>query len=363
MGMKRTSVRGVYDRDGVKIIDKLVDGIRIYENCGKVTIKFAEQVLNKKIAALLEGRYFPEKQNRSLTVRDALNIYWKEKLQYLGSAKNAKFLLSKIDDRLGILPVKCITIAHIEKYKRERLAERRQIRYKDTAGQWQTKPGALISPRTVQAEPDQLNLALNWMRRNRRIVSNPIAEYEKVDQEKPKKVMIDVGKPNGAEWHRLYNASCDDLKPLLVVLYETSMRPGEVFKMCWDWIDLFKRVIRIPTDVEKTRDGRNVPISGTLFELLRGIPQDNDLVFPSPVTHGARKGIKKAFDGAVARAGLSGRGITPVCLKRRTRLTIWDAVDPAAAMSAGDHRQSKNHYDHYVEITDDRLLRLAGERT
>lgn len=346
MGIKKTPVRGIYDRDGSKIIDKLVDGIRIYENCGVVTVKFAEQVLNKKIAALLEGRYFPEKQNRSLTVTDALNTYWKDKLQYLKSAGNAKFLLSKIDSALGVIPLKNLTVAHIEKYKRDRAAQK-------------TRYGTLIKPRTIQAELDQLNLALNWMRKNRYIVSNPIEGFEKVAQDRPKKIMIDTGRERGDEWQRLYNAACDDLKPLLVVLYETGMRPGEVFKMRWDWIDLFKRVIRIPADAEKTGDGRTIPISGALFELLRNIPQNSDLVFPSPVTGKPRTGIKKAFDSAVRRSGLAARGITPYAL-RRTRLTIWDALDPAAAMSAGDHTQSKTHYDHYVAINDDRLLRLVG---
>ena len=70
-----------------------------------------------------------------------------------------------------------------------------------------------------------------------------------------------------------------------------------------------------------------------------------------------RKSIKRAFDNAVERAGLP-EDVTPYAL-RRTRLTILDSKDPAAAMQAGDHTQAKTHYDHYVNISDDRLKRLV----
>ncbi len=344
--MRSTPIRGIYERNGAKIIDKVVDGVRVYENCGPVSLKFAEQVLSKKTAAVLEGRYFPEKQIRSLTVTAALNTYWSDKLQHLASAKNARYLLSRIDQMLGPIPLKNLTIAHVEKYKRDR------------AGQ-KTRYGTPIKPRTIQAELDQLNLALNWMRKNRYILANPIAGFEKVEQSRPKKIHLDEGREDGNEWQRLYNAAGDDLKPVIVTLYETGMRPSEVFQMRWGWIDFIRRVIRIPAEAEKTRDGRTVPVSEKLYALLCSLPQTGGLVFPSPAGEGRRGSIKKAFDGAVRRSGLTGRGITPYAL-RRTRLTIWDAKDPAAAMAAGDHTQSSTHYDHYVTITDDRLLRLVG---
>lgn len=353
--MIRTKTSGIYDRDGGKVLDKWFRGMRIYENLGAISQSYAENVLKTKEAAILEGRYFP-KNTSSLKVRDILNYYWGEYLQYLPSSKDAKYLLSAVDSKLGSCTFNNLKRSVIDGYKRKRSAEFKKIYTKKGV-----KFGKPISKRTVQAELNILNMALNRMADDGEIPFNPVKCFIKVEQDKPKKIVLDDGYENGPEWQAIYQNAQDDKKLIFLCLYYTGMRPKECFHFRYDWIEKITEefwMIKIPSEVEKTETERLIPVAPILRDSLK-LKWMSGLVFPSSVTGDVIKGIHKAFSGAVKRSGLSGKGYTPYVL-RRTRLTIWDEIDSDAAKCSGGHTLKGTHYKNYVRFTKQRLFKLVG---
>jgi integrase len=203
-----------------------------------------------------------------------------------------------------------------------------------------------------------LTFALNWLVKTRRISENPIRGFEKLPLPDPKKIMFDNGHADGPEWQTFFKHVSDSHKDLLLCLYETGCRPGEVFQMRWEWVNQFERSILIPAEVAKTGKARKVPMSAKLFQALSKRPGTNELVFPNPKTGKPYRSVRKAFRGALKRSGLEGKGLTVYSI-RRTRLSIWNQVDAIAAMQASGHSLNGSiHYKHYVNV-DDRVFGLV----
>jgi integrase len=228
--------RGIFRRGKSVFIDFVVHGTRIYENLGPVSVQAARAIMSKLATEAAEGRYGMRSANRSLTVRDVLNCYWEEHLRHLKSGKNARFLLSSLDNRIGGQLVSAL--------KKPDLVEYQRARARDL-----NRSGGRISPRTVQAEMQMFNLALNHAVDTERLQVNHLSRFCRVEIPEPKKVVLDEGFENGPQWQGLYNGATDHLKPILLTLYETGMRLGEVLAMRREWwveVDTGLWVIEIP---------------------------------------------------------------------------------------------------------------------
>jgi len=411
----RTSIRGLRFIDDRYLYDRVVSGQRIYHRFVDGTDeKTAEKWVAKKISEVVSGRYLPESVTRSLTVRDLLNAYWQEHLSIINTAytKNRRYHLDRIDAFFGGLtippippvygqvPEDVLSAAHVERYIRER-------------SQHKNNRGMNIAPSTIQDELDVLSQAIKFcMERSKslRIGYNPIKGYERPKQDDPSKIVLDEGAENGPEWKAIYSICSDSIKQLVLCLYETGMRPIEVFSMRRKWWKKYaadRWIIEIPNSrdfKEKTGKKRRVPVSLHLLEamlpLLRKMKL-NDLFFPSPATGGIRTNGWPAFSNAVEKVkdmasdasefeafpefhewaleeswnevaislawevrNFDGEGVTPYAL-RRTRLSIWDAIDEGASRYAGGHvgehyNSRDTHRKHYIRYPLSRLFRLVG---
>lgn len=108
---------------------------------------------------------------------------------------------------------------------------------------------------------------------------------------------------------RLLNAAKPLLKPLLLVLLTTGIRPIEAFALRWDYdgwdtekkakasiASIKKRVIFIPAALAKNHKDREVPLSNELVALLESLPRDGSgKVFPMD---SAPKSFRAAVEGA-----------------------------------------------------------------
>jgi integrase len=125
-------------------------------------------------------------------------------------------------------------------------------------------------------------------------------------------------------------------------------------------------LFRSPAEIDKTGSEHDVPVSRRLLGLFLSMglgtrrADAGDIVFPAQRRRsGVRGNIETAFRSALGRCGLDGRGISPYAL-RRTRITIWDAVDSNACRYAVGHVSREVHLRHYVRISHERLFRLVG---
>lgn len=102
------------------------------------------------------------------------------------------------------------------------------------------------------------------------------------------------------EEKRLFEASSERLRPVLVVALNTAMRLGEILGLRWSRIDLRSGTLR----VERTKSGKvlTLPMNSVLRKELMGLRKrksKEDAVFPF-------KSIRTAFENARERAELSG---------------------------------------------------------
>ena len=400
-----TGVKGLKRaRDGRFVLDRVIHGQRLFVRLPQGTDgKTAGKIAEKLIGEAISGRYIPESQKPcSLTVRELLYAYWEQHLinASRGYRETRKYHFDRIEAFFGNLIVpptpvsfghidaNVLTASHINRYIQKRTRDR-------------------INPTTIRDEIKVLSQAINFCMASSetvRISHDPIKGHLNPTEPKPSKIVLDEGDDNGPEWQAIYSQCSEKIKPLVLCLYETGMRPEEVFSMRREWWSECAEdrwVIEIPKEEEKTAKERRVPVSLRLLSTMKPILQSlgpTQLVFPSPSTGEIRKNGWAAFPNAVERVrkmsedasrfqcfeefeswasgvgwdsekvnlgwhlkGFKGEKYTPYAL-RRTRLSVWDGIDENASRYAGGHRLLRKdaHNDHYIRFPLSRLFRLVG---
>lgn len=368
MGLKRTKTeeRGIYRLNNSWEIDKVVQGERLRTKLpGNIPIDEVVKVLAKLTLDLVERQHFPELKGRSLKLTEILKFYWQEVIEprialheregrdrKARKLKDYRYTFRRVDTVFGALTVSELSKASVNQYTARRLSEK-------------TRHGKPVQGRSINVELSLLSTALNYAVETDRIPHNPIAKFKRAQEREPQVIRFDDGEADGLEWRRFLKAADPAHKDLFTFLYETGCRPGEAYLMQWSWIDLSRRVVHVPADICKTETARAVPISPGLYAVLQERrakqeifdPARSDaLVFPGPDGK-AIWSARKAFNSAVQRAGLGGKGLTLYAL-RRTRATAWNAVDPEAAAAVLGHDINIAR-KHYVKAGEARIMRLV----
>jgi len=104
---------------------------------------------------------------------------------------------------------------------------------------------------------------------------------------------------------RLLANSAEHLRPILVTALNTGMRLGEILNLKWENVVLKERIIVLRKT--KSKKQRIIPINQVLYdELLRLRLRSgkSSYVFVNPENRKPLKSVKKAFKGAIRRAGI-----------------------------------------------------------
>lgn len=113
------------------------------------------------------------------------------------------------------------------------------------------------------------------------------------------------------EFTCVFEAATDWLKPMLLLAYSTGMRRGEVIRLCWEQVNLKRGVIRLRSGDTKTDEGRVVPMTPVVCEVLAALPRGMGTtpLFLNPATGEpyTPAAISLAFQGRAARQGYSMR--------------------------------------------------------
>ena len=87
---------------------------------------------------------------------------------------------------------------------------------------------------------------------------------------------------------------------MIIVTLHTGLRRGNVLRLRWEYIDLSRNNIAIPSDVSKGKQIMNIAISKKLHEhLLTLEPKESGWVFINPKTYEPYYDIKKSFKKAL----------------------------------------------------------------
>ncbi len=109
---------------------------------------------------------------------------------------------------------------------------------------------------------------------------------------------------NPEERQRLFDASPEPLRHILVMALKTGMRKGEILSLKWQDVNLEHMTISVAHT--KSNKLRNVPIHPELARVLQVLPRISEYVFCS--SRGRKWGYNElartAFEKARKRAGL-----------------------------------------------------------
>ena len=133
---------------------------------------------------------------------------------------------------------------------------------------------------------------------NRQIERNPIEGIRRFKEEPRDRTLTPE------EYQRLLLNAPAHLNAMMQLAYLTAMRRGEIFGLRWDQVDFAGKVINLEASDTKTQEKREVPLSGTLVEILQRIPRT--LGSPYVFTFKGRpiKSVKTSFERACAKAGI-----------------------------------------------------------
>src|SRR5215813_605798 len=145
-----------------------------------------------------------------------------------------------------------------------------------------------------------------------------IAEEEGIVEKVPR---VRLYKPDNArervlteeEYQRLLAVSPVHLQRIIICAYETGMRSGEIQYLTWPKVDLKAGFIRLEGKDTKTGEGRAVPISSVLSEVLGDIRKETPEGKITPIDGQVftwkgkpmTEGWKTAFKTACRKASLT----------------------------------------------------------
>ena len=183
-----------------------------------------------------------------------------------------------------------ITQKEVDEYRNARLGE-------------QTRRKTQPAPATLDREIELLNRTLNYAVRCGKLPSNPIANVKLLRQPNVRRMVL-----REEQFSLLLEKASLELKPILVVAYDTGMRKEEVLGLKWPQLDLKAGRLSLAPQDTKTEEGREIYLTERAVEALRLVPRDlrSDYVFVNPRTGQRWKEIRDQFAKACKEAGVVG---------------------------------------------------------
>lgn len=144
-----------------------------------------------------------------------------------------------------------------------------------------------------------------------------------------------------------------ELFPVIVFAIDTTCRRGEVRKLEWRDVDLINRIITIRDETTKTGDGRKIPISARLLEILENLKhknaEPNDKVFDVG-------DFKKSYGKVLEMAGIESFTFHDLRHVAITRL-LEKGFPHAIVMKISGHKQIST-FLRYLNPTNENLVEL-----
>lgn len=225
-----------------------------------------------------------------------------------------------------------------------------------------------VSPASVVRELGIMRRVLDLARKEWgvHIVENPVSLVSRprgYDVERARRLLP------GEERDLLDAASrsrARDLEPIIRLALETAMRRGEILALRWEWIDLDKRVVRLPATATKTARARSVPLSSVALAVLLARAGS----VSGPVFNYTGPGFRNVWVRCIERAraeyeaGCRGRGAEPdpghlidlrfhdlrhEATSRLARL-IPNVVELASITGHGDLKMLQRYYHTDAEV-------------
>lgn len=223
--MARKTMSGLYERNGIWHIDKVVRGQRLQESTGSSEREEAEQYLIHRLEKLRQEQVYGVRQVR--TWREAATRFLVEFKDQASIALSASHI-EQLDPYIGDLPITHIDDGTLSAFKRDR-----QKPTKTVAGN--VKPG--VSNRTVNIALQRVVRILNlchrkWRDAEKRPWLDSVPMISMLEEKRSSR------KPYPLSWDEqsiLFAEVPDHLLRMSLYKVNTGCREQEVCKLRWEW--------------------------------------------------------------------------------------------------------------------------------
>ncbi|MBI4816661.1 MAG: tyrosine-type recombinase/integrase [Deltaproteobacteria bacterium] len=358
--MASTSEGRVYKRGSAWWIDFSINGRRIRERAGP-TKETAKALLAKRKVETFEGKNFPEKLKRDLTVGQLRDL-WLAHATEKGKAtvSNDRQRLGTIVEILGTnRRVSDLTSEDIEALKRKlrgRPSRRRMPTAEVIGVDGQKRNGAArefrpLGPASVNRHLTVLRSALRLVRKTHPH-NDPMAGV----------AMETEPNPRGEEWTQaqyeaLRDAADERLRVAIILAYSTGARCGELAKLPWSRVDLEAGIVTFEASTTKTKRTRMAPLNSDAIGALKAwrtrqrengspIPMSDPVIglnpnllsngfrrlrlklgFTNIVLHSARNAVVSALERAGIGDMTAGAIVGHSLVETRRRYLVMQAQD------------------------------------
>lgn len=186
--------------------------------------------------------------------------------------------------------------------------------------------------------------------RKKMLKENPLADWKKT-KEKPRDLNLTV-----EDLQKIVDAAAPHLKVVLLLLYATGARLGEVLTLKWLDIDFDSGMVRIWS--KKTKDGRTVPVSRELLDVLGKFERTSPYVITYKGHRVTR--IQTAWETAVRKAGLNYKPVPYEIRHLFATCLLTSGGDLAAVSKMLGHSTVKMTADVYYQFLESEKVRTAS---
>lgn len=287
----------LYKRGGVWWYDFQVRGIRIRESSGLISRSSAAKAEALRKAEVLQGHlgspsHEPAPRFEEFALRDF--AAWSENQHREHPSTHERYMRSiKVLIRyFGHKTLDTISTADVEHFKIARGRQRRE----------NARDGRLITPAAVNRDLAVLRITFNLAIRMKNVKANPV-EGVKLLPEHDLQIRV-----LSYEEEACYLASASQpLRDVAAVILETGLRPGEVFGLRREDVNLELGFLGISAG-KTVFARRTIPLTHRAKEILgrRLISVVSDWLFPVPWDASRPLGsVRKAHEAALLRAGIT----------------------------------------------------------
>jgi len=276
--------KGVYKRGEVWWIRYAGPGGKmIYESTKLANCKEAEELLILKKKEVLDGKDPAAAARAAKTGFGKLAAHYLEWAARQRSFRSKKFLIQRLVDTFGEIPLSGFTTRLVEEYQTSRLNDGRK-------------------PATVNRELSTLKHMFTKANEWEMLGDEGLRRIRKVRKLQEHNARL---RYLSAEECQTLAAACDPhLHPVIVTAINTGMRREEILSLEWEkHIDLKHGFILL--DRTKNGDRREIPINRTLRETLQALSRRIDTPYVFTDREGNRfKSLHHSFASACRRAGI-----------------------------------------------------------
>jgi integrase len=109
-----------------------------------------------------------------------------------------------------------------------------------------------------------------------------------------------------AAFSRLHDVADPELKPIILMAYDSGMRNGEILNLRWPQLDLRVGAVKLAAEDTNTNFPRTVYLTDRVLQVLKTIPRrlGTEYVFVNPETGTRWEDARKLFKRACRKLGL-----------------------------------------------------------